>query len=185
VPGPVSPSLAIFYGPNNLVRQSYLTQAANDLQATPCPGNALPVTAASLTTTAPLNCQPLLGFRKAAVANDLRNWLPTRPVLMCGGANDPTVNFLSTRATAGYFRARGMPASALTVVDIEDTAAADAFSPARSGFAAARANLIARTPGTPADQTQAVTLAYHGTLVFPFCLVSARGFFQGILTSGV
>jgi predicted esterase len=185
VPGPVSPSLAIFYGPNNLIRQSYLTQAANDLQATPCPGNALPATAASLSTAAPLNCQPLLGFRKAAAANDLRNWLPARPVLMCGGANDPTVNFVSTRATAGYFRARGMPPSALTVVDLEDAATVDAFSPARSGFATARANLAASTPGTPADQAQAVTLAYHGTLVLPFCLVAARGFFQGLLTSGL
>jgi len=185
VPGPISPSLAIFYGPNNLVRQSYLTQAANDLQANPCAGNALPATAASLTTTTPLSCQPLLGFRKAAVANDLRSWLPTRPVLMCGGANDPNVNFISTRATAGYFRARGMPASALTVVDLEDAATVDAFSPARSGFATAKANTAANTPGTPANQAQAVTLAYHGTLVFPFCLVSARGFFQGVLASAL
>ena len=184
VPGPVDPSLAIFYGPNNLIRQSYLTQANNDLLATPCAGNALPATAASLNTTAPLNCTPLLGFRKAAVANDLRNWLPQRPVLMCGGANDPTVNFLSTRATAGYFRARGMSATALTVVDLEDTSAVDAFSPARAGFAMAKSNLAASTPGTPADQAAAVTQAYHGTLVPPFCLASARGFFQLFLAPG-
>ncbi|MDL9998979.1 prolyl oligopeptidase family serine peptidase [Variovorax sp. J22P240] len=185
VPGPISPAFSIFYGPNNLVRQSYLTQAANDILANPCAGNALPATVASLGTTAPLNCQPLLGFRKAAVANDLRNWLPTRPMMMCGGANDPTVNFLSTRATVGYFRARGVPAAALTVVDLEDGATTDAFSSARAGFAAARASVVANTPGTPADQAQAVALAYHGTLVMPFCLASARGFFQGVLASGL
>src|SRR5207245_3206842 len=60
VPGPVDPSLSIFYGPNNLIRQSYLTQAANDLLATPCPGNALPATSSSVNTTSPLNCNPLL-----------------------------------------------------------------------------------------------------------------------------
>jgi predicted esterase len=185
VPGPVDPALSIFYGPNNLIRQSYLTQAANDLLATPCPGNALPATASSVNTTSPLNCNPLLGFRKAAVANDLRNWLPLRPMLMCGGANDPTVNFVSTRATAGYFRASGMPASALTVVDLEDTTATDAFSAARAGFATAKANLAASTPGTPADQASAVTQAYHGTLVFPFCMASARGFFQSVLAAGL
>ncbi|MBO9516144.1 MAG: prolyl oligopeptidase family serine peptidase [Variovorax sp.] len=185
VPGPVSPSLSIFYGPNNLVRQSYLTQAANDLLANPCPGNALPATAASLNTSAPLDCQPLLGLRKAAVANDLRNWLPARPVMMCGGANDPTVNFLSTRATAGYFAARGMPASALTVVDLEDAGRVDAFSAARAGFATAKSNLVAATPGTPADQASAVTQAYHGTLVAPFCLVSARGFYQSVMAAGL
>lgn len=184
VPGPVDPSLAVFYGPNNLIRQSYLTRAANDLQATPCAGNALPATLASLSTSSPLDCQPLLGFRKAAVANDLRNWLPTRPVLMCGGANDPTVNFVSTRATAGYFRARGMPTSALAVVDLEDSAATDAFSAARAGFAQAKANTAAAAGGTASNQSQAVVQAYHGTLVPPFCMVSARGFFQGVLASG-
>jgi hypothetical protein len=182
-PGPVDPSLAIFYGPNNLVRQSYLTQAASDIQANPCPGNALPASVISLNTSSPLGCQPLLGFRRAAVANDLRNWLPTRPVLMCGGANDPTINFLSTRATAGYFRASGMPAAALTVVDLEDSGASDVFSPARAGFAAAKASTAASAGGTASNQAQAVFLAYHET-VAPFCLVSARGFFNGVLASG-
>lgn len=185
VPGPVTPDLSIFYGPNNLIRQSYLTQVANDVQATPCPGNALPATATSLNTAAPLNCRPLVGFRKAAVANDLRNWLPLRPVLMCGGANDPTVNFVSTRATAGYFRASGMSASALTVVDLEDSTATDAFSAARAGFATAKGRLAASTPGTPADQASAVTQAYHGALVPPFCMATARGFFQGVMAAGL
>jgi hypothetical protein len=183
-PGPVSPELSIFYGPNNLIRQAYLTQAAGDVLANPCPGNALPATAASLSTTSPLDCRPAVGFRKAARANDLRNWLPARPVLMCGGANDPTVNFLSTRATAGYFRARGMPAAALTVIDLEDTAATDAYSTARAGFAQAKSTLAQNTPGSDADKRQAVTLAYHGTLAPPFCLASARGFFQGVLAAG-
>jgi hypothetical protein len=183
-PGPVSPDLSIFYGANNLIRQSYLTQAASDIQANPCPGNALPPTANSLGTTSPLDCRPAVGFRKAARTNDLRNWLPVRPVLMCGGANDPTVNFLSTRATAGYFRARGMPAAALTVVDLEDTAATDAYSAARAGFAQAKSTLAQNSPGSDADKARAVTLAYHGTLAPPFCLASARGFFQGVLAAG-
>ncbi|MGJ7544909.1 alpha/beta hydrolase family protein [Variovorax sp. LT1R16] len=184
VPGPVDPSLALFYGANNLVRQSTLTQEATDIQSNPCPGNALPPTLVSLGTATPLGCTPSTGFRKAAVANDLRNWTPTRPVLMCGGANDPTVNFVSTRATIGYFLAKGVPAPALTTVDLEDSAAVDAYAPARAGFAQAKASLAANTPGTPTDKTQAVTLAYHGTLVPPFCLATARGFFQGVLAAG-
>lgn len=183
-PGPVNAQLSIFYGANNLVRQSYLTQAATDIQSNPCPGNALPPTAASLSTATPLGCTPSTGFRKAAVANDLRNWVPAKPVLMCGGANDPTVNFISTRATAGYFRAKGMPAAALTVVDLEDAAATDAYATARAGFAQAKALLVQNTTGSAADKAQAVTLAYHGTLAPPFCLASARGFFQGVLAAG-
>ena len=183
-PGPVDPALASQYGPGNLVRQSYLTQAFNDIQANPCPGNALPPTASSLGTTSPLDCRPALGFRRAAAANDLRNWLPTRPVLMCGGANDPTVNFVSTRATAGYFAARGMAPASLTVVDLEETAVNDAYAPARGGFAQAKAALASTTEGSEEDKARAVTLAYHGGLVPPFCLAAARGFFQGVLAAG-
>lgn len=183
-PGPVSPSLSIFYGANNLIKQSFLTQAAGDILAAPCPGNALPATAASLSTTSPLDCKPSTGLRKAAVANDLRNWVPIRPMLMCGGANDPTVNFLSTRATSGYFRAKGVPAAALAVVDLEDSAAIDAYSTARAGFAQAKDLLAQNTAGSASDKAQAVMLAYHGTLAPPFCLASARGFFQGVLAAG-
>jgi hypothetical protein len=103
---------------------------------------------------------------------------------MCGGANDPTVNFVSTRATAGYFRAKGMPAAALAVVDLEDSAATDAYSAARAGFAQAKGTLAQNTPGSDADKARAVTAAYHGTLAPPFCLAAARGFFQGVLAAG-
>jgi hypothetical protein len=42
-PGPVSPDLSIFYGANNLVRQSYLTQAAGDMSSpTPAPATRCP-----------------------------------------------------------------------------------------------------------------------------------------------
>ncbi len=186
VPGPVSPAFATFYGPNNLVKQSYLTQAAGDIAANPCPGNALPATSASLSSSSPLDCKPTLGFRKAAVANDLRNWVPLRPVFMCGGDQDPTVNFLNTLATGGYFRAKGLPAAALTMIDLEESGGVgDPFASARAGFATAKANTAAATQGTAEDKARAVTQAYHGTLVPPFCLVSARGFFQALLTAGV
>jgi hypothetical protein len=183
-PGPVDPALIIHYGPDNLIRQSYLTQASSDILANPCPGNALPATAASLGSASPLDCRPALGLRKAALANDLRNWLPARPMLMCGGTDDPTVNFLSTRATSGYFRARGMPASALTVVDLEDIGSIDAYAAARAGFAQAKQNLADTTDGSVAVKALAVVAAYHGTLAPPFCMASARSFFQGVLAAG-
>ncbi len=183
-PGPANASEAINYGANNLVRQSYLTRWANDVQASPCPGNALPTTTASINTTAPLDCVPTLGLRKAAVANDLRNWLPQQPVLMCGGANDPTVNFASSLATAGYFRARGMPANSLNVVDLEASDLADAYAAARAGFAQAKAQKRASSSGTTAEVDQAVALAYHGELVPAYCMQSARVFFERVLAAG-
>lgn len=183
-PGPANASFALFYGANNLVRQSFLTQAVNDIAANPCPGNAFPPTEASLRSATPINCTPQNGFRKAAVANDLRNWVPARPILMCGGANDPTVSFNSTRATAGYFNARGVPSGLVTVVDLEANGTSDAYSAARAGFAQNKAVLAAGTQGSDTDKSLAVIRAYHGTLVPPFCLASARGFFEGVLAAG-
>jgi hypothetical protein len=118
------------------------------------------------------------------VANDLRTWLPARPVLMCGGAQDPTVNFTSTLATAGYFRARGMPATSLAVVDLEETGVSDAYSTARAGFAQAKAVQRASSDGTDADKDLAVELAYHASLVPAYCMQSARTFFAGVLNAG-
>ncbi|MDA7418453.1 prolyl oligopeptidase family serine peptidase [Xenophilus arseniciresistens] len=186
VPGPLTPELGIFYGANNLIRQSYLTAAVNDLQARPCPGNALPPSAGSLANPAALDCQPDNGLRRAAVANDLRNWLPTRPVFFCGGADDPTVNFLSTQATAGYFAARGMPQNMLQVLDLEagNSGEGDPYAAARAGFAQAKADRYNSTEGDAAVKAEAVIRAYHGTLVPPFCVASARGFFQGVLAGG-
>ena len=183
-PGPLNASEAINYGPDNLVRQSYLTSWSDDVKSRPCPGNALPATSASLNTTSPLDCAPATGLRKAAVANDLRNWLPNRPVLMCGGAQDPTVNFTSSLATAGYFRARGMPASSLTLVDLEATGVNDAYATARANFAQAKAQERAEASGTDAAKDQAVAFAYHAQLVPAYCMQSVRVFFEGVLNAG-
>lgn len=178
------PSLAPFgfYGPNNLIKASYLASSAADIAANACPGNAFPPTAGSLSTATPLACTPANGFRRAAVANDLRNWAPTRPVLLCGGANDPTVNFNSSRATAGYFTSRGVSANLLTLLDLEAAATgpSDPFAAAKAGFAQS----VAATAAGP-NGASAVVTSYHGSLVPPFCNAAARGFFQSVLQAGI
>ena len=183
-PGPVDARRSIFYGDHNLVRQSYLAQAADDIGSNSCPGNAMLLASPMMDNTKPLDCKPSNGLRKAAVANDLRNWVPARPVLMCGGHDDPTVSFASTSAMWRYFQAKGMPNSAQTFVNLEDANASDAYAAVRASFAQAKSALAQSTPGSDADKAQAVMRAYHGTLVPPFCMVAARGFFQGVLSAG-
>ncbi|XAH23192.1 prolyl oligopeptidase family serine peptidase [Xylophilus sp. GW821-FHT01B05] len=179
VPGPATSAFAVFYGANNLLRQSFLTASATDVLSNACPGNAFPPTAASLSSTTPLACSPTTGMRKAAVANDLRNFVPNKPVFFCGGAQDPTVNFTSTQATAGFFQARGLPAAALTVLDLEAAATTtDPFAALKAGFAQAKAATASAGGAT------AVVTAYHGSLVPPFCNAAARGFFQQVLAAG-
>lgn len=136
--------------------------------------------AAGASAAAPLNCKPQNAVRAAAVANDLRNWTPQRPMLMCGGGLDATVNFRSTLATAAYFRAQGMPDDKLKVIDLEATPApGDPFAFVHTGFRAM--STLAWQPlssTTPLEKSRATLDEYHPSLVSPFCLVAARSFFE-------
>lgn len=182
-PGLAVPALAPFgfYGPSNLIRGAYLSATAADIAARPCPGNAFPPVPASLGSATPLACEPGSALRRAARANDLRDWAPARPVLLCGGAQDPSVNFASTLATAGYFASRGLPAGRVTVLDLEaaPAGASDPYAAAKLGFAQAKATVAAGPQGSTGVVTQ-----YHGGLVPPFCTAAARGFFDAVLASG-
>jgi dienelactone hydrolase len=130
--------------------------------------------------TAPKN--PL---RIAGQTNDLRNWSPKAPVLLCGGSGDPTV-FFSVN-TVGMQNLWATPASQYVVpaglvnvlnVDSTPTSATDPFAAAKVGFGRAKAATAAAAGTDPAAQAQAVTAAYHGGLVPPFCNAAARGFFS-------
>ncbi|MGZ5781227.1 MAG: alpha/beta hydrolase family protein [Burkholderiaceae bacterium] len=170
---PQSPGFSIFFGPGNLIKTSYRNQYLADMVAHPCGTNP----------AAPLNCNPANPIRKATIRNDLRNYVPNVPVMLCGGGADPTVFFASTQATAGYFIARGMPAAALIVLDVDSTptGTADPFAAAKIGFAQAKAATAAAAGTDPVAQAQAVMVAYHGSLVAPFCMASARAYFQNVL----
>ncbi|SCX74139.1 S9 family peptidase [Variovorax sp. EL159] len=136
--------------------------------------------AANPGASTPLQCQPRNAMRKAALANDLRDWTPQRPVLMCGGGLDATVSFRSTLATAAYFRANGMPDDKLKVIDLEATPApGDSFAFAHTGFRLASAiNWNILNPVTAREKSQKTLDGYHYLLVSPPCLLAARSFFE-------
>ncbi|NEX60665.1 alpha/beta hydrolase family protein [Noviherbaspirillum galbum] len=176
LPGPSSPAFAAFFGANNLIKSSYRTAYLADAAANPCNPTATGFT-----------CTPQNGFRKAGVKNDLRTYVPAVPTMMCGGNGDPTVFFASTQATQAYFLGNGMPASALTVVDVDSTptSAADPFAAVKVGFGQSKQQAIAAAVAAKQDPTTAVAASYHGTLVPPFCNAAARGFFQSVLAAGL
>ncbi|MFZ6742180.1 alpha/beta hydrolase [Undibacterium sp. JH2W] len=173
LPGPSSPAFGIFFGDGNLVKTSYRNTYLADAQKNPC----------NVNPADPLSCTPANPFRKAGVKNDLRNYVPNVPVLLCGGGNDPTVFFASTQATAGFFLAKGLPAAALAVLDVDSapTSAADPFAVAKVGFAQSKAAAINAAIAAKQDPATAVASLYHGTLVPPFCNAAARAFFQQVL----
>ena len=144
-----------FFGAGNLIKTSYRNTYLADAVANPT--------------------SPKHPLRIAANKNDLlkQNWTPNKPMLLCGGNADPTVFFaLNTQGAQAYFAGKGVPAQAVTVLDVDSapTSASDPFALAKGGFAQAKA-------ATAAGGATAVVQAYHGSLVPPFCNAAARGYF--------
>lgn len=173
LPAPSSPAFGAFFGDGNLFKTSYRNTYLADAVVHPCGANPAD----------PLNCAPTNPFRKAGIKNDLRTYVPTVPVMLCGGGSDPTVFFASTKATAYFFAAKGMPAAALTVLDVDSspTSATDPFAAAKGGFSMAKTATINAAITANQDPAAAVASIYHGSLVPPFCNAAARGFFQQVL----
>ena len=121
-------------------------------------------------TTAPGN--PLYA---AAARNDLTAWTPAAPVQMCYGGLDPTVAGYNAVDAEAAFKSRG--ASAVTRIDLEDASTSPAT--VHNAFVAAKAQVVSANGG--GAQGEAVLYAtYHGSVVPPFCMALARGFFDAL-----
>ena len=171
---PANPLFALGFGPMNLVKDSFRLSYIQDALAHP--DGAVPAQTNLLPAVAPANT-----FRQALALNDLRSWTPQRPVLMCGGNQDPVVFYsVNTAVMQAYWTFVAPPAapSLVTVLDVDSapTGANDPFLLAKGGFAQAEAAIDAGAGGGPAGQ-QARTQTYH-TTVAPFCSAAARGFFS-------
>jgi hypothetical protein len=150
----------------NTARLNYLQDAAVN------PDGVVP----SFTTGATA-ATPQSPIRQATKLNDLRGWTPVAPVLLCAGSGDPTIFYsLNTQVMAALW-APQVAAQLLTVLDVDSPATGpdDPFAAAKAGFAAAKAD-TANAAGVNA--VAAVTAAYHGGLVPPYCNAAARGFFS-------
>lgn len=115
-------------------------------------------------------------LRQALARNDLRNWTPSSPVLLCGGAGDPTVFYgVNTGSMLDYWK--NLSAGLVTGLDLEAaaTGAADPFALEKAGFQAAKAQAM------QSGGAAGVLAAYHGGLVPPFCVSAARKFFAAYL----
>lgn len=174
---PNTPLFAAGFGANNLVKDSY--RLAYVLDAIAHPDGAVP----SVTTLSPASA-PANPLRIAFKTNDLRTWKPGSPMMLCGGAQDPTVFYApNTTVIQNYFLAVQMLTPALlTVLDLESaiTGPTDPFATAKGGFAQGKTAVFNAAGGqaNPAAGQQAVVQAYHGTLVPPFCSAAVRGFFS-------
>ncbi|MFO1468609.1 MAG: prolyl oligopeptidase family serine peptidase [Steroidobacteraceae bacterium] len=159
---------------NNDYRLSYVLDAAAD------PDGVVPTMRAGL----PLAAEPQQPLRHAVWTNDLRNgnWAPGSPMLMCGGAKDPTVFFgLNTGTMQAFWAA--LPAGLISALDVNGTPTpGDPFAPIQGAFQQSQDQELAylQTPaggGLTPEQAEAILVQNYHAAVAPFCTVAARGFF--------
>ncbi|WP_458766681.1 alpha/beta hydrolase family protein [Cupriavidus basilensis] len=174
-PPELTPIFALGFGKGNLVRNSFRLGLLEDALVNP--DGAFPYTTVAMAPAA----NPVAPLRQAFKRNDLRNWIPRAPVQLCGGRFDPTVFFFNATVQQAYWQNAKVPAGLTSVLDVDAPVAgpADPYAPIKQGFALAKATLAAQAVAAGATDggASAVIEAYHGSLVAPFCMVAARGFF--------
>ncbi|MES2261122.1 MAG: lipase family protein [Pseudomonadota bacterium] len=164
---PQASGASAFFGDGNLIKTSYRNAYLNDVRDRPCDTSA----------TDPLNCAPQQALRKWLQKNDLRNFTPASPLLLCGGDEDPIVPYYNTEAAAAYFKSK--TGSAVQVLNVDDTPGLnDPYLNNKLGFLAAKAAVRINAATSGGSGGDAVRDAYHAGLVAPFCLRSAREFFR-------
>lgn len=158
------------FGTGNLIKNS--ARLAYLMDAMAAPDGVVPKFTTGMPATSPAST-----LRIAAKKNDLRGWTPTSPVLLCAGNGDPTVFYSLNTQVMGALWAPLVSAHLVTVLDVDSapTGATDPFAAAKVGFATLKA---ATAAAAGANAAVAVTTAYHGSLVPPFCNAAARGFFS-------
>ena len=171
-PAILAPIFALGFGSGNLItndyRLSYLTDATQN------PDGGFPVI-----TTGTAAQSPTLRLRAALKSNDLRDWVPTAPTLLCGGNEDPTVFFLNTQLMQQYWVSHAPPGAPISVLDLEGQGSPPGYSGLQTGFAAAKVLIAVAAIGAGATDggAAAVAAAYHTQLVAPFCLAAVVSFF--------
>jgi hypothetical protein len=171
-PANLAPVFAIGFGTDNLVTNNYRLSYLTDQRANPDGGWPT-------TTTAVPAASPGLPLRQALKQNDLRNWTPTAPTLLCGGNSDPVVFWLNTQLMQGFW-ASTAPTSPISFLDLDSAASGgEPYDDLKEKFALAK-DLVAAAAvvqGATDGGARAVLEAYHTTLVAPFCLAATSRFF--------
>ncbi|MGL4233644.1 MAG: alpha/beta hydrolase family protein, partial [Casimicrobium sp.] len=125
------------FGTPSLVRNIFRVAVARDSVANPDGALSSPPSNGVPTATSPAH-----PFRVAAKTNDMRNWQPASPMLMCGGHADPTVFFdINTTTMQRYWST--LPAGRVDAFDIDSAndGIETRYAAQREGFASAKRGL--------------------------------------------
>ncbi|HUX72401.1 MAG TPA: prolyl oligopeptidase family serine peptidase [Steroidobacteraceae bacterium] len=172
-PANLAAVFALGFGAGNLINNGYRLSYLEDALANPDGG--FPTYTSGVAATS-----PALPMRQALQQNDLRNWVPNTPILLCGGDLDPIVFWLNTQLMQRYWAAHAPPSAPISALDLESAAVAnDPYANLKQDFALAKAAVAANAvaQGATDGGAFAVASAYHATLVAPFCFAATKSFF--------
>ncbi len=173
LPANLAPLFAVGFGSGNLIRNSYRLSYLQDAQLNPDGGWP------SVTSGVPA-AQLALPFRVELKRNDLRNFTPTAPTLLCGGDADPSVYWLNAELMQHYWMTQGAAVPLISVLNLEAAAmAGDLYTRERAEFAIAKQLVVATAiaQGATDGGQRALIEAYHATLIAPPCMAAVRSFF--------
>lgn len=174
-PANLAPVFAAGFGTDNLVTNGFRQNFLTDQRLNPDGGWPTITTGVAAAT-------PGLPLRQALKQNDLRNWTPTAPTLLCGGNLDPAVFWLNTQLMQGYWESTA-PTAPVDVLDVDSVlAGGEPYDDLKGRFELAKAMIAASAvaQGATDGGARAVLEAYHTTLVAPFCIAAASRFFGTI-----
>jgi hypothetical protein len=172
-PANLAAVFALGFGTGNLIQNSYRLSYLEDAQANPDGGFPAITTGVAAATAG-------VAWRRALQMNDLRDWVPNVPVLLCGGAVDPIVFWFNTQLMQNYWASHAPASASISVLDLESTASAnDPYATLKQQFELAKALVAADAVahGATDGGALAVAEAYHAVLVAPFCFTAVRSFF--------
>jgi hypothetical protein len=173
-PANLAQVFALGFGAGNLITNAYRLQYLLDAHANPDGGWPIATTGVPTASAG-------LALRQAAARNDLRNWVPTAPVLLCGGDSDPQVFWLNTQLMQSYWLTNLPGSTIYRVLDIDAGALTGGPDSAlTTAFALAKATVVANAiaQGATDGGAAAVLEAYHAELVAPFCAAAVELFFS-------
>ncbi len=176
-----------------LVSTAFRAAYVADVEAHPDAAAPPPGSGPRPSTTAPtLPADPQLPMRRVAKANDLRNYTPSMPLLMCGGHRDPEVFWQQgAGAMTAVLRSKipSDPRLRFATVDL-DTSAGATRTVVEHGIGAARDAILrgvatrlqhaftAYQQGVDAARGSVVGMEAYHTDATPYCMVLARSFFD-------
>jgi hypothetical protein len=164
-PADLAAVFAAGFGTNYLINNAYRGEYLSD--ALMHPDGGFPTLTDDLPAADPTN-----ELRIELKVNDLRNWTPATPMLLCGGDSDPTVFFFNTTLMQNYWTMHP-PAVAPVILDVDAAPTSnDPYASLQTAFSVAK-GLVEVEGGE-----SAVLAAYHATLVPPFCLSAVKSFFD-------